>query len=220
VSLDRFEIERKLGRVLSREFQSELDKLMGYLGDPPDLNNVPRSYWQNGWKRIQNQVEPILVDTFVQSALELPLVGITIDWDLINADAVNWARTSLVPTLQKMFDKTYVGVNELVPRYFEEQWTVHDLAQRLERFYSPVRAEMIAVTETTRSVVEGEKAAVDRLADVTGRRMVPVWLTMNDERVCPICGPRHKQMITDGMYPPAHPRCRCQVAYEYPKEAV
>src|SRR5690606_25848285 len=110
--IDRFEIERKLGRVLSREFQSELDKLMGYLGDPPDLNNVPRSYWQNGWKRIQNQVEPILVDTFVQSALELPLVGITIDWDLINADAVNWARTSLVPTLQKMFDKTYVGVNE------------------------------------------------------------------------------------------------------------
>lgn len=216
MSLDRFEIERKLGRVLSREFQSELDKLMGYLGDPPDLNNVPQTYWRNGWKRIQNQVEPILVDTFVQSALELPLVGITIDWDLINADAVNWARTSLVPTLQKMFDKTYVGVNELVPRYFEEQWSRADLARHLEKYYSPVRAEMIAITETTRAKVEGERAAVAEI-NQRGVILVPTWMTQEDERVCPICGPRHKQRIT-GDYPPAHPRCRCYVDYDYPKE--
>jgi len=219
--IDRFEIERKLGRVLSREMQAELEKLMEYLGDPPELNNVPPTYWRNGWKQIQNKVEPILVGAFVQSALDVADgIGIGVDWDLVNTDAANWARNNLAKTLERMFQRTYEGVGELVPRYFEEQWSRADLAQRLERYYSPVRAEMIAVTETTRAVVEGEKAAVDRLADVTGRRMVPVWLTMNDERVCPICGPRHKQMITDGMYPPAHPRCRCQVAYEYPKEAV
>jgi len=32
--------------------------------------------------------------------------------------------------------------------------------------------------------------------------------------VCPICGPRHDKEITDGMYPPACPRCRCWVNHE------
>lgn len=217
--IDRFEVERQVGRALSREMQAELEKLMEYLGDPPELNNVPPAYWRNGWKQIQNKVEPILVGAFVQSALDVADgIGIGVDWDLVNTDAANWARNNLAKTLERMFQRTYEGVGELVPRYFEEQWGRADLAQRLERYYSPVRAEMIAVTETTRAVVEGERAAVDRLAEITGERMIPVWLTMNDERVCPICGPRHKQMITDGMYPPAHPRCRCEVAYQYPKK--
>lgn len=220
MTVDRFEIERKLGRVLSREFRGELDKLLGYLGDPPDLNNVPRSYWQNGWRGIQNQAEPILVDAFIESALALPGIGVTVDWDLINTDAANWARDSLAKTLEKMFGRTYEGVGELVPRYYENQWSRADLARQLEKYYSPRRAEMIAVTETTRATVEGERAAVDRSAEALGYRMVPIWMTANDERVCLICGPRHKQPITNGMYPPAHPRCRCSVTYEYPKDGI
>lgn len=219
MSLDRFEIERKLGRVLSREFQSELDKLMGYLGDPPDLNNVPRSYWQNGWKRIQNQVEPILVDSYIESALALAGgIGMGIDWDLVNTEASNWARTNLESLLQKIFQKNYEHVNELIPRYFEDGWTIKDLTRELERYYSPVRAEMIAVTETTRSVVQGEREAVWQMQKESGLRMIPIWLTAQDDRVCPICGPRHKQVIEGSNFPPAHPRCRCGVAYEYPKE--
>ena len=214
--IDRNEIEKKLSRVLSKGLQGELDKLMGYLGDPPDLNNVPSTYWTSGWKDIQREVEPILVDTYVQSALELPLVGITIDWDLINSSAVNWARTSLVPTLQKMFGNTYAGVSELVPRYFEERWSRADLAKHLERYYSPVRAEMIAITETTRAKVEGEWAAVEEI-NRRGVILVPTWITQKDERVCPICGPRHGNRITSDR-PPAHPRCRCYVDYDYPKE--
>jgi hypothetical protein len=47
--------------------------------------------------------------------------------------------------------------------------------------------------------------------------MVPIWQTSNDERVCPICGPKHGKEITDGKFPPAHPRCRCWVTYEFPE---
>jgi hypothetical protein len=73
--------------------------------------------------------------------------------------------------------------------------------------FSPVRAERIAVTETTRAVVEGERAYVAELERETGQRMVPIWMTANDELVCPICAPRNEKPITNGDYPPAHPNC-------------
>jgi SPP1 gp7 family putative phage head morphogenesis protein len=48
-----------------------------------------------------------------------------------------------------------------------------------------------------------------------------VWLTADDERTCPICQALDGQKTDmDGMYsggynlPPAHPSCRCAVAYE------
>ena len=221
--VNREEIERKLARVLSKDLRVELDKLLNYLGDPPNLANVPPEYWQGGWKDIQKDVEPILVDTYIEAAMDLADgIGIGIDWGLMNNTAANWARTNLSDLLQKMFQTTYDGVNETVPRFFTENWTIEDLTRHLERWHSPRRAELIATTETTRAVVEGERAAVEQMTKETGIELVPIWLTANDEiaKKCPFCGPRHKQEITDGVYPPAHPRCRCMVAYEPKKVSV
>jgi len=89
-------------------------------------------------------------------------------------------------------------------------------AQILELIGSPIRAEMIAVTEVTRAASEGEQAVARELAR-QGIIMTPFWNTNRDELVCPICEPRNNQEITDGMFPPAHPRCRCWVNYELPK---
>ena len=213
--VNREEIERKLARVLSKDLRVELDKLLNYLGDPPNLANVPPEYWQGGWKDIQKDVEPILVDTYIEAAMDLADgIGIGIDWGLANNTAANWARTNLADLLQKMFQTTYEGVNETVPRFYTENWTIDDLTRALERWHSPRRAELIATTETTRAVVEGERAAVDQMTKETGIELVPIWLTANDEMVCPVCGPRHKKPITDGVFPPLHPRCRCGAAYE------
>ena len=213
--IDRYEIERKLARVLSKDLRGELDKLLNYLGDLPNLANVPAEYWQGGWNDIQKDVEPILVDTYIDAAMDLADgIGIGIDWGLANNTAANWARTNLSDLLQKMFQTTYEGVNETVPRFFTENRTIEDLTRHLERWHSPRRAELIATTETTRAGVEGERAAVEQMTKETGIELVPIWLTANDEMVCPVCGPRHKKPITDGVFPPLHPRCRCGAAYE------
>ncbi|NLE26860.1 MAG: hypothetical protein GX625_16270, partial [Clostridiaceae bacterium] len=63
--VNRDEIERKLARVLSKDLRVELDKLLNYLGDPPNLANVPAEYWQAGWKDIQKDVEPVLLDVYL-----------------------------------------------------------------------------------------------------------------------------------------------------------
>lgn len=227
--VNRAEIERKLARVLSKDLRNELDKLMGYLGDPPDLSRVPAEYWSNGWRGIQRDVEPILLDAFLSQAESLMLsVGIGANWDNVNRQAVNWARTYTEDFLRKLWETRNETVTDLVLRRtgeiigegYEQGLSIREITERLSHLYSPVRAEMIAVTETTRAVVEGERAFIAELERETGQQMIPIWLTANDERVCPICSPRNEKPITDGMYPPAHPRCRCGVGWEFPKETT
>ena len=215
--MNRYDLEAKLARALGGGLTEAYRELMRYLGDPPNFANVPYEYWQNGWKSIQADVEPVLMEAFLESAEEVMLrFEFGVDWDAVNTDAANWARAHSESLLSDLFNKRYNFVNESVARYFEESWTISDLATRLRKWYDPVRAEMIAITETTRAVVEGERAIIRNLERESGQAMIPIWMTANDERVCPICSPRDNQVITDGIYPPAHPRCRCVVGYELP----
>ena len=227
--VNREEIERKLARLVGRGLGSELDKLLGFLGDPPRLENVPPEYWQNGWRTIQREVEPVLLDTYLTQATNVMLtVGIGVSLDNINHHAVNWARTHTEEVLREMWrnrrDITAEmlanarQVGEIIAEGYEQGLTIAEIRDRLSYLYSPVRAEMIAVTETTRAVVEGEKAYVEQLERETGQRMIPIWMTANDERVCPICAPRNEKPILNSTdFPPAHPRCRCGVGWEFPK---
>jgi len=229
--IDRYEIERKLARVLSKDLRVELDKLLNYLGDPPNLANVPAEYWQAGWKDIQKDVEPVLVDALLQQADDAMIrIGIGVDFDNVNRAAVNWARQHSEEVMQQIWLRTheytldvlsrYSGVGEVIAQGYEEGLTIREISERLERMFSPVRAERIAVTETTRAVVEGERAYVAELERETGQRMIPIWMTANDELVCPICAPKNEKPITNGDYPPAHPNCRCGVGWEFPKDGA
>lgn len=220
--LNRDELERRLARVLSKGLRAEMKKLLDLLGDPPDLSKVPYEYWQSGWKDIQRDVEPILVDTFISQAESLMnSVGIGSDWARFNMIAADWARTYTYDLVTGMQGTTRSALEKLlqknVPGYFEEGLTSKELAVRLEPQFGAVRSEMIAVTETTRAAVEGERAYVQELVKETGKEMIPIWLTANDDRVCVICGPKNGKPITDGQFPPAHPRCRCGVAWEWPE---
>ena len=215
---NRDEIERRLARVVSKDLRGELEKLLAYLGDPPNLNNIPHDYWQNGWRSIQKDVEPVLLDVYLQQADDLMAgIGIGVEWDMINTTASNWARTHTESLLKELFDKRYDHLNTTVPRFYEEGWNLGQLRAELERWYNPRRAEMIAITETTRAAVEGERALSEQLEKESGIKLIPVWQTANDERVCPLCGPKHDKEITDNFYPPAHPNCRCWVVYRLPK---
>jgi hypothetical protein len=218
--INRDDLERRLARIVGRDLRSELNRLMDLLGDPPRLTNVPYTYWQNGWHDIQKDVEPVLLDIFLMQAEGLMAeIGIGANWDLVNTTASQWSRRYTESMLQDLFNTRYDHLNEIIPRFYEEGWNLGQLRTDLERYYSPVRAEMIAVTETTRAAVEGERALVEALQKESGIAMVPIWQTSNDERVCPICGPKHGKPITDGQYPPAHPRCRCWVTYEFAEGA-
>jgi len=75
------------------------------------------------------------------------------------------------------------------------------------------RMEVIARTEVLRAHNQGR---------IKFHRQVGVqkleWMTMEDERVCPICGPLDGKVFDTGRFPqqPAHPNCRCTSVVAWP----
>lgn len=226
--VNRDELERRLARVIGRNQRSGLMQLIDLLGNPPLISNVPPSYWESGWKELAAEVEPVLMDIYLGQAaafIETSTVGVS--WDLVNKGAAEYARKYGYDLVKDIVNNTRNGITELlqglqetIPNFYEDGLSLGQLEERLSRWFSPVRSEMIAITETTRAASEAERLMVELIKQETGAGLVPLWQTNNDERVCMICGPRHGKQITDGMYPPAHPRCRCWVAHEFPQEAI
>jgi len=91
------------------------------------------------------------------------------------------------------------------------------------------RAKIISRTETAKAFNEAQHLAVGALAVAIGvshRAIKKIWLTEQDERVCPICGPLEGQVVGyqekfgsittvayETVVPPIHAFCRCTVYY-------
>ncbi|MDX9810600.1 MAG: hypothetical protein RBT04_10665, partial [Sphaerochaetaceae bacterium] len=115
--LNRDELERRLARVLSKDLRAEMGKLLDLLGDPPDLSKVPYEYWQNGWRSIQKDVEPVLVDTFItQAESMMNVVGIGADWAHFNAVAADWARAYTYELVTGMEGTTRSALEKLLQK--------------------------------------------------------------------------------------------------------
>jgi SPP1 gp7 family putative phage head morphogenesis protein len=81
---------------------------------------------------------------------------------------------------------------------------------------------MIARTELAFAYNNGAYLAIEeaRQLGYTGDHK-KIWLTGDDERVCPICSGVEGETVNLNAWfsigvllPPAHPHCRCGVAYE------
>ena len=75
------------------------------------------------------------------------------------------------------------------------------------------RMEVIARTEVLRAHNQGRI----KFHDQVGVRKLE-WMTMEDERVCPICGPLDGKVFDTNRFPqqPAHPNCRCTSVVAWP----
>ena len=79
------------------------------------------------------------------------------------------------------------------------------------------RLDLIVQTETMRAHNQG-RIGFYKHAGVKKVR----WLTAEDDRVCPVCGPLSEKVFTfdDAPNIPAHPACRCTVVAEIEDEDV
>jgi len=66
--INRDEIEARLIAVISKNQRAQLNKLLELLGNPPQLYNVPNEFWENEGRKLQRDVEPILIDIYLQQA--------------------------------------------------------------------------------------------------------------------------------------------------------
>jgi len=96
--------------------------------------------------------------------------------------------------------------------------TIQDIELAVLPLSDPMRAKMIAITETTRASSQATTSYKDYLAQ-RGIQMIRVWNTENDEIVkkCPICYPLNGKTedVWGSEYPdgaPAHVNCRCDTS--------
>lgn len=124
-----------------------------------------------------------------------------------------------VPLLTARIDETTAErIKPIIELYrLTEGMDIKDLETLLLPLADPVRAQMIAITEVTRSAYQATDIYQGYLAE---RNIMTeqVWSTLNDEVVCDICGPLNNKPQSQWMEisgvdaPPAHVNCRCAVA--------
>ena len=89
---NRRKFEREMEKRLGAEWDKQRKELMRLLGNPPDINNVPESYWNNGGKGIRKAIAAVLEDIYlVQSFALIEQVNLQVDWMLVNQHAIDWA---------------------------------------------------------------------------------------------------------------------------------
>jgi SPP1 gp7 family putative phage head morphogenesis protein len=146
-----------------------------------------------------------------------PVVGI--DWTLANDEVSRWARRYSSALVKNINDVTLTKLRDGLADWAMARETYPDLVKRFDAILNDARrADLVASTEATRAYAEGNRAIWRKAETEYGIAVQRMWLTAEDELVCPICGGLNGQVVgldepftLDGAeYDfPAHPRCRC-----------
>lgn len=222
-------IQRELNRIhreANREMQAYFPRdLFGNLEYDRDefLNAQPNwsEFLDNIRKLYKRELTPIVGFVYAESAENLELErAFSVADDVVRDSAEAWAQRWVDTLATDMTETNQRQIDKYIREYMDDpQQGLGRLKERLATIVSPSRADMVASTEITRANYEGEAFIVNQLRN-EGVTLAAVWFTSNDERVCPVCGPRHNMMRGSAwqLPPPAHPRCRCWVNWIDPDE--
>lgn len=171
--------------------------------------------WKAERAAVVTAIRPVLIDVVTVAAEDaLAAAGApAVDWALINQAALAvaeqraaaFAAESVATTKSQVARLVAAGIRERLP----QKLLLSQVAQTLGR-----RAAYDAVTEITRVYALGNQRAWQRSKVVKAMG----WQTARDDRVCPVCGPRHGSRLdldsAPDALPPAHGKCRCWLVPE------
>ena len=176
------------------------------------LHAWPGPYdWAIMQARLQAALTPTLAETFEQAAAQIKAkYGVQISEPELRRWAEQWANGYAGPLSTAIVGTTQADLDALKGK------TQAEVAAAFAVIVAGMaaRAEMIAITETTRAISAGEGFMVERGGLIGAEGVELLWQTAEDERVCDVCGPLHGagyeiyDRVSPGG-PPAHPRCRC-----------
>ncbi len=141
---------------------------------------------------------------------------VEIDWNLLNQQALTFTRQYTLSLIRNLNETTREQVRAAIEAWIQSGEPLDSLKQSLEAiFKDPLRAQVIAQTESARAYNEG---AQERWRALDIQQMT--FMTNNDELVCPTCLPLDGVVGEVGVgwvHPqtgalvtiPVHPNCRC-----------
>jgi len=210
--------EARVSRIVRVELNGQLTRIMGALGDPPDINRLDMGFWTEEQQALIRALRPEIERMVVAGAqTTFDLLPVQFDWALAAQDAIDFAQGytfDLVTGLDRTSQRT---LQKQIAAYIENPTTLGELRKSLVPSFGKTRANTIAVTEVTRAYARGEEIAA-RLSQNAGLLLEPIWHTNRDELVCPICGPNDGKRKSAGWTVanvPAHPNCRCWLTHAW-----
>ena len=173
-------------------------------------------------------VEKELADTLTEELTrQAEQIGVEYDTAAINDAAHKWAQAYSYDLVQGIADNSRNVIQNAMTAYTGGQGlSIGDLKEMLRAAFDPIRADRIAITETTRAYSQAQTIYQGLLKD-EGLNFVRVWNSDNDSIVCPICkglnGAReneqgkfvHPDTKREYDAPPAHTNCRCMTGLRY-----
>lgn len=145
------------------------------------------------------------------------MMGFALADGSVNERALSYARTYVTEWLQILDQVSRDAVRRALETFIQPGGTIQDMVDILEPQFGDMRAQRIAVTETTRIFAQANNIYAEEL-----RLQYPefdvniMWFTNRDDRVCSICGPLEGRTVRPGEVftldikePPAHVNCRC-----------
>lgn len=216
---EKEEAEERLARLFRRAFRKQKEKVQQWMDT---------TYFERAEKRLPEFPDIDFEDDEYQDLIEEMLKaakgGVSlfgtgkpiIDYTLTNKEAARWAREYVYDLVKGINDTTRDVLRDAVGAFVDTPgMTISDVMRQLP--FDEERAQRVAVTEITRAYAEGEMIAGRELQkEFPGVRIVKIWFTNNDDRVCDICGPLDGVEVELGEkwegdldQPPAHVNCRC-----------
>lgn len=218
---DRRTWQGQAEQELQNKIQSLMEQYWGLTARNIHAGNTPMD--EQFGKRLQALIEGELADIAAENAeARASELGIGFDPAAVDVAAEAWARAYTYDLIRGIDETTRTLVQNAVVAFTNTPgMTIGDLRGSLTGAFGDIRAQMIAVTETTRAFSAGETIYQNMLADM-GVEVEREWLTSEDETVCPICGYlNEKRADPGGVFvdrdgneydnPPAHVNCRCGV---------
>lgn len=226
-------IAQVMGRALTQQERAILELIAPpFPGAAVNLSKLNGQVWELQGRAVTAMAE-VLMEGYHTGARVAELNGlpVEVDYNLVNDQARTWAYDHAGETIDGVQATTRQVVGEALSHFVGQlDVTRQDLEDLLAPHFGAARAEMIAVTEATRSLVQGVHASAQQAVDA-GFQLSEIWHTSQDDLVCEICGPvNDKAEETPGSRhwvtnegpdlwdaPPAHPRCRCWTTYDWPE---
>ena len=172
---------------------------------------IQLEFWQDEARIIYKILFPLFLEAATDAARNAlsPFGSIDLGtaWNVVNEKCIQWAEQHTADVVASISKTSMAAFEENFGEWVKSGEPLDALIESLTPFYGSVRAEMVAVTETTRAYASGNILAWQ------GSGMVDQWNVFNaeDALVCEICADvsSGNPYPMDADAPPYHVNCRC-----------
>ncbi len=222
---EKEDIEKQMARILRRVLKKQADlaqaRLELFYPERKATTTPPINLTAWAWDEEDFNDLVALLRKAVTGGISIFGIGHPIiDYSLTNIEAAKWARNYAFDLVKNIGETTKQILQEAIDLFVQTPgMTIRDIMDTLP--FGESRAMTVAITETTRAYAQGNQMAGEALKkEFPDVRVIKIWFTNNDDRVCDLCGPLEgKEVdIDDTFYdpdeyndgnPPRHVNCRC-----------